>query len=79
MTGSGTSFPTSRPIPARGEGIGWRPVAAGEAWLRRQGMRKAQLLVRSTSSAMIGLYERLGYRAVPSTLIQHWINPPDET
>jgi len=59
---------------ARGLGIGRKLLETGGAWLRRRGMRKAQLLVRSTNAGMMAFYEKLGYRTVPSALMQRWID-----
>jgi GNAT superfamily N-acetyltransferase len=45
----------------QGKGLGAKIVAAGEAWLRSQGIWKAQLLIRETNIAVREFYEHLGY------------------
>lgn len=45
----------------QGKGLGAEIVLAGEDWLRRQGIWKVQLMVRSTNIAVKEFYEHLGY------------------
>ena len=54
----------------RGRGLGRGIVAAVEAWLRARGVPKAQLLIRETNTQVTGFYERLGYAAIPRTVMQ---------
>lgn len=59
---------------ARGSGIGKRMVAAGEDWLRRRGVVKAQLLVRQTNTRVVSFYEHIGYEETPRVLMAKWLN-----
>jgi ribosomal protein S18 acetylase RimI-like enzyme len=61
---------------ARGSGIGRQMVQAGEAWLRRRGVVKAQLLVRETNTKVVSFYERLGYETAPRVVMSKWLNQP---
>lgn len=54
----------------RGRGLGRGMVAAAEAWLRERGVPKAQLLIRETNTQVAAFYERLGYAAIPRTVMQ---------
>jgi ribosomal protein S18 acetylase RimI-like enzyme len=56
-------------------GLGATIVAAGEAWLKNRGIRKAMLLVRETNTRVIKFYEGLAYETVPRTLMQKWLIP----
>lgn len=58
---------------ARGTGIGRRMVQAAEAWLRRRGIPKAQLMVRETNTAVVAFYERLGFEVTPRVLMGKWL------
>ena len=49
-------------------------VEAGEAWLRRRGIRKVQLMVRTTNEAALGFYDRLGYAASPVAVMAKWLD-----
>lgn len=42
-------------------GLGRALMQASEKWLRDRSVPKVNLMVRSTNSVVIGLYERLGY------------------
>lgn len=59
---------------ARGRGLGRAAVAAGEAWLRTAGVRKVQLMVRSTNASVIGFYERLGYADQDTAVLGRWLD-----
>lgn len=56
----------------QGDGLGRAAVAAGEDWLRAAGARKAQLMVRTTNSAVVGFYENLGYTDQQTTVLGRW-------
>ena len=58
---------------SRGSGIGRQMVQAAEAWLRRRGVAKAQLMVRETNTAVVSFYERLGYEVAPRTVMGKWL------
>lgn len=50
----------------RGLGIGTWLLRGAEDTLRRRGFRRAELSVETSNTAALRLYERLGYRAVPT-------------
>lgn len=57
--------------PARQRrGLGWRMVEEAEAWLRRRGAPKAQLMIRETNTAVEAFYARLGYVTIPRIVMQ---------
>ncbi|RPF22808.1 GNAT family acetyltransferase [Myceligenerans xiligouense] len=56
----------------QGSGLGRAAVAAGEDWLRAAGARKVQLMVRTTNSAVVDFYERLGYTDQETTVLGRW-------
>ena len=58
----------------RGEGLGSSIVAAGEAWLRVQGVAKVQLMVREANAAVVPFYEQLGYEDMPRLLMSKWLS-----
>jgi ribosomal protein S18 acetylase RimI-like enzyme len=62
----------------RSRGFGRRMVEAGEGWARRRGVRKIQLMVRSTNGAALGFYGRLGYRASPVAVVAKWLDGTDQ-
>ncbi|MCL6608520.1 MAG: GNAT family acetyltransferase [Geminicoccaceae bacterium] len=66
---------------ARGGGLGRALMAAAEAWLVARGIRKLELLVRSTNAAVKGFYEGLGYREEPVAVLARWLDGtvPGET
>lgn len=57
----------------RGRGFGRAMVVAAEDWLTARGLRKAQLMVRETNTAVLGFYERLGYARSPVSVMQKWL------
>ena len=57
-------------------GLGRALVRHAEDWLRRQGVRKVQLLVRAENPAAVSFYERLGYERSPVAVLQRWLIPP---
>lgn len=59
---------------ARGRGIGREMVRAAEDWLRRRGVRKVQLLVRETNTAVVPFYQRLGFETAPLTVMNRWLS-----
>lgn len=61
--------------PARqGQGLGARIVAEGEAWLRRHGVVKVQLLVRETNTRVVSFYEKLGFETAPRVVMSKWLD-----
>ncbi len=57
----------------RGTGLGRAAVVAAEAWLVARGARKIQLMVRTTNTAVLGFYERLGYGDQETTVLGRWV------
>ncbi len=55
------------------QGIGQRMVEAGEGWLRERGVLKVMLLVRETNTQVVEFYNRIGFEAVPRTVMQKWL------
>jgi ribosomal protein S18 acetylase RimI-like enzyme len=49
-------------------------MAASEAWLRQQGVEKAQLLVRAGNEKVRAFYEALGYGEQPRVLFGRWLD-----
>jgi len=58
-----------------GTGLGRAAVVAAEAWLVARGARKIQLMVRTTNTAVLGFYERLGYGDQECTVLGRWVEP----
>lgn len=58
----------------RGRGLGRALMAAAEAWLRARGIRKLELMVRRSNSAVTGFYARLGYREEPVVVLARWLD-----
>lgn len=52
-------------------------VAAGEAWLRSHGIRKAQLLIRETNTQVRDVYAALGWSEAPRVVMERWLEDPD--
>jgi ribosomal protein S18 acetylase RimI-like enzyme len=59
---------------ARGTGIGRSMVAAGEDWLKQRQVRKVQLMVRPTNTAVVSFYDHLGYEDMPRILMSKWLD-----
>lgn len=57
----------------RKQGIGRLMIAAAENWLKEKKIVKAMLLVRKTNTEVVDFYERLGYEAIPRTVMQKWV------
>ena len=63
----------------RGAGLGREIVAHGEAWLKSLGVRKVNLMIRESNTAVRAFYERVGYRVEPRTAMARWlIDDPTE-
>jgi ribosomal protein S18 acetylase RimI-like enzyme len=58
----------------RGQGTGRAMVDAGEQWLRERGVRKVQLMVRETNTAVVRFYEQLGYEDMPRVIMSKWLD-----
>ena len=61
----------------RGQGIGAALMRAAEDWLRARGVRKLELMVRSTNEAVLGFYDRLGYEREPVAVCSRWLTETD--
>ena len=59
---------------SRGIGFGRQMVEAAEAWLRRRGVVKAQLMVRETNTKVVSFYERLGFEVAPRVVMSKWLS-----
>ncbi|MCA8926780.1 MAG: GNAT family acetyltransferase [Alphaproteobacteria bacterium] len=59
------------------QGIGAALMRAAEDWLRARGVRKVELMVRSTNAAALGFYDRLGYEREPVAVCSHWLTDTD--
>lgn len=62
---------------ARGMGIGRLMVTAAEDWLKQRQVRKVQLMVRPTNTAVVSFYDHLGYEDMPRALMSKWLSQPD--
>jgi ribosomal protein S18 acetylase RimI-like enzyme len=60
--------------PCRRAGLGGRLMDAAEAWLRERGIRKVELMIRDSNSAVTAFYARLGYRREPVTVMSRWLD-----
>jgi ribosomal protein S18 acetylase RimI-like enzyme len=49
-------------------------VAAGEDWLKQRQVRKVQLMVRPTNTAVVSFYDHLGYEDMPRILMSKWLD-----
>jgi ribosomal protein S18 acetylase RimI-like enzyme len=57
----------------RSGGLGRLMVDVAEDWLRGLGVRKVNLIIRDTNTAVRGFYERLGYDVEPRTQMARWL------
>ena len=60
-------------LALRDSGLGRRMVAEAEDWLRGLGVRKVNLIIRDTNTAVRGFYERIGYDVEPRTQMARWL------
>lgn len=58
----------------RRRGLGGRLMRAAEAWLRERGIRKVELMIRDTNTAVTAFYARLGYDQEPVTIMSRWLD-----
>lgn len=58
----------------RSRGLGRALVRAAEDWLRARDIRKLELLVRRSNTAVQGFYERIGYREEAVTVLARWLD-----
>lgn len=61
-------------------GLGQALMTAAEDWLRDRGVRKIELMVRTTNDAVVGFYQAIGYGQEPVTVLSRWLidNPKGE-
>ena len=57
----------------RSTGLGRRMVSRAEGWLAGLGVRKVNLIIRDTNTAVRGFYERIGYDVEPRTQMARWL------
>ena len=57
----------------RGESLGRDIVGHAEDWLKSLGVRKINLMIRETNTAVRAFYERIGYDVEPRTAMARWI------
>jgi ribosomal protein S18 acetylase RimI-like enzyme len=58
----------------RRSGLGGRLMRAAEAWLRERGIRKVELMIRNTNTAVTGFYAGLGYGEEPVKVMSRWLD-----
>jgi ribosomal protein S18 acetylase RimI-like enzyme len=58
----------------RRDGLGGQLMRAAEAWLQRRGIRKVELMIRQSNTAVTEFYARLGYREEPVTVMSRWLD-----
>ena len=61
---------------AQGRGLGRSLMAAAEEWVAVRGIPKLMLMVRSTNSAVLGFYERLGYVVEDTAVLGRRLDNP---
>ena len=60
----------------RRNGVGRALVRAAEQWLAERGVLKVHLTVRQTNVAVVKFYKRIGYRPLPSILMEKSLRDP---
>lgn len=63
----------------RGKGFGRAMMNAAEDWLRKAGMAKLQLLVRSENTKVQAFYESIGYVAQERVMYAKWLDGRETT
>jgi ribosomal protein S18 acetylase RimI-like enzyme len=63
----------------QGRGVGRELVSAAEQWLAGRGVTKVHLTIRATNAAMVRFYERIGYGAMSSILMEKSLPKPDRS
>ena len=58
----------------RQDGIGRRMMAHGEAWLRKLGIPKVELMIRPENETVRGFYEAIGYGVDERIVMSRWID-----
>jgi ribosomal protein S18 acetylase RimI-like enzyme len=71
----GTVYYVSVHPDRRGLGFGREIMAAAEDWLRRQGIWKLNLMVRSDNAEVVAFYQSLGYETEERVNMAKWLDP----
>jgi ribosomal protein S18 acetylase RimI-like enzyme len=58
----------------RQRGLGRRLMTAAEQWLATRGVRKCELMIRSSNEAAAGFYASLGYDREPVLVMSRWLD-----
>jgi ribosomal protein S18 acetylase RimI-like enzyme len=61
----------------RKQGLGRQMVQAALTWLQERGVPKAQLMIRETNTEVAAFYERIGFEAIPRTVMEKWLPKPE--
>jgi len=56
------------------QGLGRRLMSAAEEWLRARGVRKCELMIRSSNEGVAEFYGRLGYEREPVLVMSRWLD-----
>jgi ribosomal protein S18 acetylase RimI-like enzyme len=55
-------------------GLGRRLMVAAEEWLAARGVRKCELMIRSSNEGAAGFYGKLGYDREPVLVMSRWLD-----
>lgn len=61
---------------ARRKGVGADLVRAAEMWLAARGVANIHLTVRAANAAVVRFYESVGYRTLPSIMMEKHLDVP---
>jgi ribosomal protein S18 acetylase RimI-like enzyme len=62
-------------LPAQQQrGLGRLLMTAAEEWLAARGVRKCELMIRSSNEAAAGFYSKLGYDREPVLVMSRWLD-----
>ena len=59
----------------RGKGIGSKAIQHAQAECKKLGLQAMRLEVTKTNTAVINLYQKLGFNDLGRSLLTYWINP----
>ena len=71
----GTVYYVSVDPDRQGEGLGREIMAAAEDWLKRQGVWKLNLMVRTDNARVVEFYRALGYATEERVNMAKWLDP----
>ena len=57
----------------RGRGFGARIMARAEAWAKRRGVPKMNVMIRETNTAVAAFYRAIGYDETPRLVMGRWL------